>query len=131
MSVQIELIRYGIVGITSNASIYLLYLALTALGMEPKVAMSLLYVMGILQTFVFNKSWTFRYAGPRHSALWRHVVLYVVGYLIQLLLLILMVDTLGWRHEWVMAGVVLLMSAFFFLGQKYWVFRRSPLQKIG
>jgi putative flippase GtrA len=90
-----------------------------------------LYVMGILQTFVFNKSWTFRYAGPRHSALWRHVVLYVVGYLIQLLLLILMVDTLGWRHEWVMAGVVLLMSAFFFLGQKYWVFRRSPLQKIG
>lgn len=125
MSVRTELIRYGIVGIATNAVIYVLYLALTALGMGPKVAMSLLYMVGVLQTFVFNKAWTFRYAGPGRLAFWRHVILYVVGYLIQLLLLILMVDALSWRHQCVMAGLVVLMAAFFFIGQKFWVFRRS------
>jgi putative flippase GtrA len=131
MSIRNQLLRYGIVGIASNASIYVLYLLMTAIGMGPKLAMSLLYMLGVLQTFVFNKSWTFRYVGQGRAAFWRHVVLYVVGYLVQLLLLALMVDTLHWRHQWVMAGVVLLMAVFFFLGQKFWVFRPSSIVNVG
>jgi putative flippase GtrA len=119
-----QLVRYGIVGLGTNALGYVLYLGLTGLGMGPKLAMSLLYMVGVLQTFVFNKAWTFRYVGRGRAALQRHVVLYVGGYLIQFLLLALMVDTLRWRHQWVMAGVILLMAVFFFLGQKFWVFRQ-------
>jgi sugar phosphate permease len=51
------------------------------------------------------------------------VALYLIGYVIQFLLLGLMVDTLNWQHQWVMAGVIILMAMFFFLGQKLWVFR--------
>ena len=131
MSIGKQLVRYGIVGVASNASIYVLYLVLTAVGMEPKLAMSLLYMVGVLQNFVFNKSWTFRYVGQGRAAFWRHVILYVVGYLVQLLLLTLMVDTLHWRHQWVMAGVVVVMAVFFFLGQKFWVFRRSSTAHVG
>ncbi len=131
MSIRKQLVRYGIVGVASNASIYVLYLILTAVGMGPKLAMSLLYMVGVLQTFVFNKSWTFRYVGQGRAAFRRHVVLYVVGFLVQFLLLALMVDALHWRHQWVMAGVVLLMAVFFFLGQKFWVFRQSPVVNAG
>jgi putative flippase GtrA len=56
MNTRDQFIRYVIVGLTSNASIYALYWILTALGMEPKLAMSLLYLVGVLQNFVFNKS---------------------------------------------------------------------------
>lgn len=119
-----QLMRYGIVGLGTNALGYVLYLGLTALGMGPKLAMSLLYMVGVLQTFVFNKAWTFRYVGQGRAAFQRHVVLFVIGYLVQFLLLALMVDTLRWRHQWVMAGVILLMAVFFFLGQKFWVFRQ-------
>ena len=131
MSIRNQLIRYGIVGVASNASIYGLYLVLTAIGMGPKLAMSLLYMVGVLQTFVFNKAWTFRYVGRGRAAFQRHVVLYVTGYLVQFLLLALMVDTLRWRHQWVMAGVILLMAVFFFLGQKFWVFRQPSAANVG
>jgi putative flippase GtrA len=123
MNTRDQFIRYVIVGLASNASIYALYWILTALGMGPKLAMSLLYLVGVLQTFVFNRSWTFRYGGLGRPAFQRHVALYLIGYAIQLLLLGLMVDTLHWQHQWVMGGVIILMAMFFFLGQKLWVFR--------
>ncbi|MBS0543123.1 MAG: GtrA family protein, partial [Proteobacteria bacterium] len=58
-----QLIRYGIVGFASNAVGYLLYLAITAAGMEHKLAMTLLYAVGVAQTFVFNKRWSFGHGG--------------------------------------------------------------------
>ena len=123
MSNLAQILRYGIVGLASNALGYVLYIGFTALGIAPKLAMSLLYMVGVLQTFVFNKSWTFRYAGQGSSAFRRHVLLYAVGYGVQLLLMAIAVDTMRWPHQWVMAGLVLLMAIFFFLGQKFWVFR--------
>lgn len=122
-----QLVRYGIVGLGTNALGYVLYLGLTALGMGPKLAMSLLYMVGVLQTFVFNKAWTFRYVGQGRAAFWRHVILYAAGYGLNFVLLTMLVDTLHWPHQWVMAGLVVLMAVFFFVGQKFWVFRQSPV----
>jgi putative flippase GtrA len=127
MSIRHQVIRYGIVGVASNASIYVLYLVLTAIGMGPKLAMSLLYMVGVLQTFLFNRSWTFRYVGQRRAAFWRHVLLYAAGYGLNFVLLTMLVDTLHWSHKWVMAGLVVLMAMFFFVGQKFWVFRQSSV----
>ena len=63
MGVHHQLIRYAVVGITSNAIIYLFYLLATWLGLGPKTAMTGLYVVGVMQTFIFNKKWSFRFAG--------------------------------------------------------------------
>ncbi len=131
MSSFAQMLRYGVVGLASNALGYVLYIGLTALGMAPKLAMSLLYMVGVLQTFVFNKSWTFRYSGQGRSAFRRHVLLYAVGYGVNLLLMAVLVDTLRWPHQWVMAGLVVLMAAFFFVGQKFWVFRQPSAAKLG
>ncbi len=131
MSIRNQLIRYGIVGVASNASIYVLYLVLTGIGMGPKLAMSLLYMVGVLQTFVFNKAWTFRYVGQGRAAFWRHVILYAAGYGLNFVLLTMLVDTLNWPHQWVMAGLVVLMAVFFFVGQKFWVFRQSSVMTAG
>ena len=59
--------RYAIVGLASNAIGYVLYIGLTRLGLGPKLAMSLLYGIGILQTFLFNKRWTFGHRGAHGS----------------------------------------------------------------
>jgi putative flippase GtrA len=131
MSSFAQLLRYSVVGVGSNALGYVLYLGLTALGMAPKIAMSLLYMVGVLQTFVFNRSWTFRYSAQGQAAFRRHVLLYAAGYLIQLLLMALLVDALHWPHQWVMAGVIVSMAVFFFAGQKFWVFRPPSKSKSG
>lgn len=126
MQARTQFIRYVVVGLASNAVIFLVYLLLTRLGTDPKLAMTLLYGVGVLQTFVFNKKWSFQFGGAATPALVRYATLYAVGYLINFVALLLLVDQQGLPHQWVMGGLVLFMAAFFFVGQKFWVFHDSP-----
>lgn len=121
-----QLIRYGIVGGLSNGVGYLLYLAITAAGMEHKLAMTLLYAVGVAQTFIFNKRWTFRSDDPSGSAIVRYLAVYALGYFINYLVLLLFVDIGEMPHQMVMAGLFVLMAIYFFLAQKFWVFRTIP-----
>lgn len=123
--------RYIVVGLASNAALYLLYLLATWLGAGPKSAMTGLYILGVLQTFVFNKKWSFRFAGAAAPAMVRYTMVYVVGYVINFIALMLLVDQAGMPHQWVMAGLVAFMAIFFFLGQKFWVFRQAPSPEQG
>lgn len=118
-----QLLRYGIIGLMSNALGYALYLGLTYVGLGPKLAMSLLYVVGVLQTFFLNRRWTFEHDGRTGQAFRRYVVLYASGYVLQLLALSFFVDWFGFPHQWVMLALIIFMALFLFAGQKVWVFR--------
>ena len=122
---SLQVIRFGIVGLSSNLILYLLYLGLTSLGLAPKLAMSILYVVGVLQTFVVNKKWTFHHHGHLSVAFIRYISLYAFGYLINLGILIAMVDRLGYPHQWIQGLTILILAVFLFTLQKLWVFR-SP-----
>ena len=124
-----QLLRYGIVGLMSNAMGYALYLGLTYMGIGPKFAMSLLYALGILQTFVFNKRWSFRHEGVHGQAFIRYGVTYGIGYLINLSALFLLVDWLGYPHQIVQAGLIVIIAIFLFMLQKFWVFREDGLSQ--
>lgn len=119
-----QLIRYGIVGVISNATGYILYLVITAFGTEHKLAMTLLYAVGVAQTFIFNRRWTFCSEGAAGPSLVRYVVAYALGYLINYLTLLLLVDRFGIPHQLVMAVLIVVMAIYFFLAQKFWVFRK-------
>ena len=69
-----QLIRYTLVGLASNGVAYILYLSLTYYGMGHKTTMTLLYVMGVAQTFYFNRGWTFEHNGKISSALIRYII---------------------------------------------------------
>jgi len=131
MMVHRQLIRYVIVGLASNAIAYLFYIGLTLLGMNPKIAMSLLYGVGVLQTFVFNRKWSFRFNGAATPALVRYATVYALGYGINFLALMLLVDQMGLPHQWVMGFLVLFMALFFFVAQKFWVFRQVSAPVLG
>lgn len=131
MTLHKQFIRYVVVGLTSNAVIYMAYIVLTHLGMGPKLAMSLLYCVGVLQTFVFNKKWSFRFEGAATPTFVRYATVYAAGYVIQLLMLMLLVDLMGLPHQWVMGILILFMAMLLFIVQKFWVFRNTtaPLGK--
>lgn len=124
MTARSQFIRYLVVGLASNAVIYVGYLLLTQLGMGPKLAMSLLYGVGVLQTFVFNKKWSFRFEGSATPALVRYATVYALGYCIQFLSLALLVDRIELPHQWVMGVLILIVAMFLFFAQKFWVFRQ-------
>ncbi len=118
-----QFLRYGVVGLLSNAALYLAYLALTAAGMEVKLAMTLLYALGVAQTFVFNKRWSFRHDGLHGPAFVRYCVSYGLGYVINLLALFVLVDRLGYPHRIVQGLLMVYLAVMLFLLQKFWVFR--------
>ena len=125
MEVHSQLIRYAVVGLVSNVVSYLLYLLVTWFGMGPKTAMSLLYAMGVLQTFVFNKKWSFRFDGEVAPALVRYATVYMLGYAINLLALVLLVDQAGLQHQLVQGVMILVVAAMLFMAQRYWVFPKT------
>lgn len=118
-----QMIRYGIVGITSNAVGYLLYLVLTAAGVEYKLAMTLMYMVGVVQTFLFNKRWSFDHDGSHRHAFLRYAMSYGLGYIVQLTALYFCVDRLGWPHQAVQGVMVFVVAALLFVLQKFRVFR--------
>lgn len=117
-----QLVRYLVVGIGSNALLYLAYLALTAVGMDPKLAMTLLYALGVIQTFVFNKHWSFRHVGKHGPAFVRYGLAYALGYIVNLSALMLLVDQMGLSHQWVQGAMIVVVALLLFLAQRYWVF---------
>ncbi|MBW8076667.1 MAG: GtrA family protein, partial [Gallionella sp.] len=84
MSSMLQLIRYGVVGVASNAAIYCLYLLITYLGMEAKLAMTLVYLVGATIGFVGNRKWTFEHSGAASGAALRYVLAHTFGYLLNL-----------------------------------------------
>jgi putative flippase GtrA len=121
-----QLLRYGFVGLASNLVGYFIYLGLTHVGVGPKTAMSLLYGIGVAQTFIFNKKWTFGSADAHGPALFRYCLAYGLGYVINLLVLMLAVDWWGWPHQWVQGAMIPCLAVMLFLLQKFWVFRTKP-----
>lgn len=118
----IQAMRFGIVGLASNGVGFLLYLLLTRLGAGPKLAMTVLFVIGTLQTFVFNKKWSFEYRNKDRAVLGRYVATYALGYLVNLIALLILVDKAGLPHAIVQGAMILVIAALMFILQKFWVF---------
>jgi putative flippase GtrA len=128
---MLQLIRYGLVGAVSNAAVYIAYLLITYLGVEPKVAMTIVYIIGASIGFIGNRNWTFAYSGDSYSALLRYILSHIFGYLINFLILYIFVNRLGYAHQWVQAVAIIIVAGFLFIVFKYIVFRpRSLLNKI-
>jgi putative flippase GtrA len=123
----IELFRYGLIGITINLAGYLVYLLVTHLGATPKITMSLLYAVGVIVGFWGNRKLTFAYQGSLLGAGIRYVIAHCFGYFINLTMLIIMVDNLGYPHQWVQAIAIFVVALFLFLAFKFFVFRKPYL----
>ena len=94
-----QLIRYGLVGAASNAAIYCIYLLMTAFGVEPKTAMTMVYLIGGSIGFIGNRKWTFSHRGDSSGAALRYVLAHLSGYLLNFLILFTFVDRLGYAHQ--------------------------------
>lgn len=124
-----QLIRYGLVGAATNAAIYFIYLLITHLGIEPKIAMTLVYIIGASIGFVGNQKWTFAHRGSISSAALRYGLAHLFGYILNLLILVIFVDNLGYVHQWVQAVAIVIVAGFLFVVFKYYVFRERTIKQ--
>lgn len=119
------MIRYGLVGVATNFVIYVVYLLITYLGLEPKKAMTLVYVIGASIGFVGNRKWTFAYSGNIVRAAVGYVSAHILGYVLNFLILYIFVDRLDYAHQGVQAMAIIIVAGFLFVVFKYCIFREK------
>jgi len=118
----IQLYRYGLIGIVINLVGYIVYLLATYLGGSPKMTMSVLYGVGAVVGFLANRKLTFAHKGNLFGAGVRYCIAHFLGYFINLIILIVMVDKLGYPHQWVQAIAIIVVAGFLFIAFKFFVF---------
>lgn len=122
-----QLFRYGLVGVVSNLLGYLLFLTITHFGVEPKIAVTFLYPIGAAIGFVGNRQWAFTHRGRWLGSVARYAIAHVGGYLLNLCLLLVLVDLLGYAHQVVQAFAIVAVSAFLFVAFRLFVFPPARL----
>lgn len=126
-----QLARFGVVGIAHNVLFYLVYLLVTWLGAEPKVAVALLYPLATLVSYALNRRWTFDHQGELRHSMSRYVAMHLMGYLLNLLIIYIGVDRLHLGHQFVQLFAIVLLAALFFLLSKFFIFNsEDPTGKV-
>jgi putative flippase GtrA len=123
-----QLLRYGVVGVVSNAVAFGIYVLITWLGTPPTVAMTLVYVTAATISFFANRTLTFAHQGSVWSAGARYVVAHAVGYTLNLCILVVLVERLGYSHVWVQAFAIFVVASYLFVTFKFVVFARLPVR---
>jgi putative flippase GtrA len=121
----LQLMRYGIVGLLSNALGYGCYLFMTDLGLTPKIAMSLLYISVASFGFFGNRKFTFSHQGATGKTSLRYISAHVMGYMLNIVILFIGTDCLGYPHEIVQAIAIFVVAFFLFITFKFFVFKTS------
>jgi putative flippase GtrA len=120
-----QLFRYGLIGIATNLSLYLFYLLITYLGIEPKLSMTLAYIVGVLLGYIGHRNWTFEHKGALLGSGARYFIAHLFGYLINFLILLTFVDKLGYPHQWVQAAAIIIVACFLFVTFRFFVFPKA------
>lgn len=118
-----QLLRYGLLGLATNIAGFLVYLLVTHLGAPPAATMSFFYVIGAILGFWGNKRLTFAHQGGVLASGMRYVLAHAVGYCLNLSLLLVFVSKLGYPHQWVQGGAILIVAGYLFLAFKFFVFK--------
>jgi putative flippase GtrA len=121
-TVRAQFIRYVLVGLGLNAALYVTYLLLTWRIMGSEAAMTITFSVGVLLSFLANRRITFRHRGDQLAALLRFLACYAILYLIDFIALWVFAGRMGFAHQIVQGGVILVLPLLAFTIQKYWVF---------
>jgi len=123
MTIQLkQVIRYGFVGLTTNLLGYLIYLLVTWVWLEPKMAVTVLYPVGVTMSYFGHARYSFSYQGRHLSAVSRFIVAHLIGYLVNLSLLYIFVDGFQIPHQFVQASAIFVVAGVLFLLFRYFVF---------
>jgi putative flippase GtrA len=121
-----QIIRYGIVGLSSNFAGYAVFLLITYFGVSYKLAMTLLYAVGVVIGFLGNKKWVFSCQGDIFRISFKYLLSHSLGYLLNLSILSIFVDKMGYSYRVVQAIAILAVGMLLFFLYKFFVFVNHP-----
>jgi putative flippase GtrA len=117
-----QVVRYGVVGVLSNLLGYLIYLLVTWLWLDPKMAVTLLYPIGVVISYFGHARYSFAYTGRTAHGIVRYTIAHLVGYGVNISMLYLFSDQLAYPHPLIQAIAIFVVAGILFLLFRYYVF---------
>lgn len=117
-----QVARYGVVGVLNNLLGYLIYLVVTWLWLDPKVAVTLMYPVGAVTAYFGHARYSFAYSGRTSLGIVRYAIAHLIGYGANIGMLYLFSDRLGYPHQLVQAVAIVAVAGILYLLFRYFVF---------
>jgi putative flippase GtrA len=121
-----QLARYGVVGVLNNLLGYMIYLVLTWLWLDPKLAVTLLYPIGALTGYFGHARYAFGYGGRTSRGILRYAIAHLIGYGANIGMIHLFSDRMGYPHQLIQGLAIFVVSGILFLLFRYFVFPNRP-----
>ncbi|WP_429737568.1 GtrA family protein [Enterovibrio makurazakiensis] len=119
-----ELIRYALVGIFQNSLGYLIYIALTYIGIDHKVVVAISYPLGLYVSYRGNSTYTFN-GFERKGTVVRFFIVHLMAYTLNLFFLYYFSDVLGYPHQVVQLFCIAIIAIYLFIMLKIYVFKNT------
>jgi putative flippase GtrA len=117
-----QVVRYSVVGVLNNMLGYLIYLLVTWLWLDPKLAVTLMYPIGAVTAYFGHARYSFAYIGANSHGIVRYTIAHLIGYGANIGMLYLFSDQLGYPHQIVQAVAILAVAGILYILFHYFVF---------
>ena len=119
----IQFIKFSMVGVLNTAVFYAGYFLLLRLGVFYPVALTVATTVGIANSYVLNRIFTFKSKEKVFSQKIKFVAVYAIQWLFNLLAVVILVQWMSFSPE--IAGLIALVPSvcISFFGHKFWTFR--------
>lgn len=105
----VQFVKYALVGVLNTlVTLSVIFVCKSVIGINPLVSNAIGYVLGVINSFLWNKTWVFR----SHDSYMREAAIFLAGFLICYGLQFLTVWVLSYKSplndfEWDILGFVL------------------------
>ena len=120
-----QFVKFVMVGGASTLINFSLYAILVLNGVNYLIAATIAFIAATLNSYTFNRTWTFRAGAHRHVRLLKFTIVQLVGLAINLVVLAYLIEHLGFEDHKLIAQLLanVFVIASNFLGNKFWTFR--------
>ena len=117
--------RFIVVGVISNGLGYGAYILITWLGMPYKIAMTLIYCVGVMTSYFGNKQFTFADNQKISMTIVKFLVAHSIGYIVQYIVLYVLVDRFMVFHLYALFVGSTVVAIYLFIALRFFVFNTS------
>lgn len=123
-----QIVRYGVVGVLNNLLGYLIYLLVTRLWLDPKMAVTLRYPIGAVTAYLGHARYSFAYIGCISHGIARYTIVHMIGYGANISMLYLFWYRLEYPHQMVQAVAIVAVAGILYILFRYFVFPQRRQQ---
>lgn len=117
---------FAAIGATNNLISYLLFaLFVHVWGVDPVVAVTITYALGMIVSFFGNRKLTFRHTGHVGRTVAKFLLVNAVGYGVNVVILRVFVHGLGFPALVVQLFAIVVVASITFFSMRLWVFREA------